>query len=429
MDDPSMYLDILYLLIFLILILLSAFFSGSETSFFALNKFKLYHLVRQGDKNATKIYNLLKDKETLITSVLFGNNLVNIAASSISTYLFIKYLGNTGVILSTIVVTFVILIFSEITPKIYSSTYPQKVAFFSVHIIEKMIFILKPFIIFITYLIKLLMKMFSIDIKKDNTNISKDELKTIFITGESSGFIDPEKRKMLNNLLEIGNFIAKDIMIPRIEVLAIDLNDSMEEIFTLINAHNYSRYPVYEGSVDNIIGILHTKKLLKFIAERKNISKDDIKACLQKVYYTSEFTKVEYLLKKMKQNNIHIGIVVDEYGGFEGIVTLEDILEEIVGEIQDEFDEEGERIEKINEKKYIIDGDFSIKKFNEIFLADLPYEDEFTLAGFFISLVGYLAKEGDSGRYGKFNFTVLKMEKFAIKKLQVDILDDEKIIE
>ncbi len=425
MDDPSVITDLVLSFILVILIIFSAFFSGSETSFFALNKFKLLHLVKEKIKSAVKVQKLLDNKETLISAILLGNNLVNVAASSISTYLFLKYFGNSGILYSTVIMTFILLIFAEITPKVYSSTYPEKVSFFSVHIIEKIIFILKPFLKITTFFTTIILKALAIDTSKNKIHISKGELKTLILTGEKSGLIDPEKREMLNNLLDFGELIAKDIMIPRVDVTAINIESNLDDILKIIRETNYSRYPVYKDNIDNITGILHTKNILRLLTERKDITLKDIESTLQKVFYTSEFTKIEYLLKIMKRNNNHIAIVVDEYGGFEGIVTLEDILEEIVGEIQDEFDNEESRFIKIDENNYILDGDFSIKKFNEIFSAELPHDDESTMAGFFISVTGELPKINDSITYDNFKFTVLNVKKRTIKRLKVEILSND----
>ncbi len=423
--DESSIIDLWLTILLIVLIILSAFFSGSETSFFALNKFKLIHLVREKVKKAEKIKKLLDDKESLIGAILLGNNLVNVAASSISTYLFLKYFGNSGIVYSTIIMTFILLIFAEITPKVYSSTYPEKVSFFAANIIEKIIFILKPFLYITTFFSGLILKIFSVKSTKDKIYISKEELKTLILTGEKSGFLDKDKREMLNNLLEFSELIVKDVMIPRIDVIMLNIENSIDEIIKTMNENNYSRYPVYKKNIDNIIGILHTKTFLNLFTTKKNITKDDIINNLQKVFYTSEFTKIEFLLKKMKQNKIHLAVVVDEYGGFEGIVTLEDILEEIVGEIQDEFDTENEKFIKIDDSTYILDGDFSIKKFNEIFSTDLPHEDESTIAGFFIANIGKIPEEHEVTFYKNFKFTALKIEKRTIKKLKVEIKNEE----
>jgi putative hemolysin len=425
MDDSSL-IDLCLLILLIVLIFLSAFFSGSETSFFALNKFKLIHLVREKVKKAVKIKKLLDDKESLIGAILLGNNLVNVTASSISTYLFLKYFGNSGIVYSTIIMTFVLLIFAEITPKVYSSTYPEKVSFFAVNIIEAIITIFKPFLFITTFFSTFLLKIFSVESIKDKIYISKDELKTLILTGEKSGFLDKDKREMLHNLLEFSELIVKDVMIPRIDIVMINIDITIDEIINIMNKNNYSRYPVYRENIDNIIGILHSKTFLNLLTTEKHITKDDISKNLQKVFYTSEFTKIEFLLKKMKQNKIHMAIVVDEYGGFEGIVTLEDILEEIVGEIQDEFDTENEKFIKINNSTYILDGDFSIKKFNEIFSVDLPHEDESTLAGFFIASIGKIPEAHEVTFYKNFKFTALKIEKRTIKRLKVEVLDNEK---
>ncbi len=426
MNEIYLSKDLLLILALIVLVMLSAFFSGSETSFFALNKYKLLHMVRQKIKSAIKIKKLLDDKESLLGAILLGNNLVNVAASSIATYLFIKYFGESGIIYATVVTTFTLLVFAEITPKVYSSTYPEKVSFVSVHILEKIIFILKPFLLVTNGLSSIILRMFKIESTKDKINISKDELKTLILTGEKSGLLDSDKREMLNNLLSFGDLIVKDILIPRVDVTAINISDDIKDIITTINQTTFSRYPVYREGIDNIIGILHTKNILRILIKKKNLTVQDIENSLQKVFYTSEFTKLEYLLEKMKQKNIHMSVVVDEYGGFEGIITLEDILEEIVGEIRDEFDSDEEKFIKIDNSNYIIDGDFSIKKFNEIFESNLPHEDESTMAGFFISATGKLPAEGDSVSFGQFTFKVLKVEKRTIKRLKVEITDLDK---
>lgn len=229
---------------------------------------------------------------------------------------------------------------------------------------------------------------------------------------------------MLNNLLTFSHLIVKDVMIPRVEVEIINIDEPVNKIIEKVYKKNYSRYPVYKDNIDNIIGILHTKNLLKLMAIKKEIKNLDIVKILQKPYFVPEFSKIEELLKLMKRKNFHIAIVVDEYGGFNGIITLEDILEEIVGEIQDEFDKEDEKIVKINDREFILDGDISIKKFNEIFEFDLPEDLEIsTLAGFFISKLDKIPEIGDKIVYNNVEFEVIELDKMKIEKIKMIILN------
>ena len=426
MEAISLNSDIFLFAILVILIILSAFFSGSETAFFALNKFKLIHLIRKKHKTAIKVKKVLDDQSSLISTILIGNNLVNIAASSISTYLFIKYFGESGVLYSTIVMTITILIFSEITPKVYSSNNPQKVSFFAVNILDKLIILFKPFILFTNFFTNLLLKIIHGKHEESKFHITEEELKSIIVTGEETGAIEKEKGSMLNNLLTFSHLLVKDVMIPRVEVVTINIDDPVEKILKIIYQENYSRYPVYKDTIDNIIGILHSKKLLKMLALKKEITNIDLIKILQKPYFVPEFAKVEELLKLMKQKNFHLAIVVDEYGGFNGIITLEDILEEIVGEIQDEFDKEEEKIIKINEKEYILDGDISIKKFNEIFNFNLPENPEIsTLAGFFIAMLDKIPEKDDKVVYNNLEFTAIELDNMKVEKIKMVIKDSE----
>ncbi len=426
MEESLFQTDLFLLIILVILIILSAFFSGSETAFFALNKFKLIHLIRKKDKLALKVKKVLDDQSSLISTILIGNNLVNIAASSISTYLFIKYFGESGVIYSTIVMTIIILIFAEITPKVYSSNNPQKVSFFAVNILDKLILLFRPFIFFTNFFTKLLLKLFHGKQEESKFHITEEELKSIIVTGEEIGSIEKEKSSMLNNLLSFSNLLVKDVMIPRVDVITLNIDDSIDDILQIIYKENFSRYPVYKDSIDNIIGILHTKNLLKLLSNVKEIKNIDIIKILQKPYFVPEFAKVEELLKLMKKKNFHIAIVVDEYGGFNGIITLEDILEEIVGEIQDEFDKEEEKIIKISDKEYILDGDISIKKFNEIFQFNLPESPEIsTLAGFLISQLDKIPEKEDKINFNNLEFTVVELDKMKIEKIKMVIKDEK----
>ncbi len=418
--------DILLLILLIILIILSAFFSGSETAFFALNKFKLIHLIRKKNKTAIKVKKVLDDQSSLISTILIGNNLVNIAASSISTYLFIKYFGEKGVLYSTIIMTGVILIFSEITPKVYSSNNPQKVSFFSVKILDKLMIIFRPLIILTNFFTSLLLKIFQGKQEESKFIITEEELKSIIVTSEEIGMLEKEKSSMINNLLSLSHLLVKDIMVPRIEVETLNIDDDPDKILKKIYSKNFSRYPVYKDSIDNIIGILHTKNLLKLLTNQNKITNFDIVKILQKPYFVPEFAKVEDLMRLMKKENFHIAIVVDEYGGFNGIITLEDILEEIVGEIQDEFDKEEEKIIKITDKEYILDGDISLKKFNEIFNLNLPEEPEIsTLAGFFISKLDRIPKEGDRIEYDNLEFIALEIDKMKIEKIKMIFKNEE----
>ncbi len=418
--------DIYLIILLILLIILSAFFSGSETAFFALNKFKLIHLIKKKNKTAIKVKKVLDEQGLLISTILIGNNLVNIAASSISTYIFLKYFGESGVVYSTVVMTLIILIFAEITPKVYSSNNPQKVSFFSVRIIDKLMFLFKPVIILINFITSVILKIFGAKQEEDKFVITEDELKSIIITSEEYGILEKEKSSMLNNLINFSHLIVKDIMIPRVEVVVINIDEKINKIIEIVKKNNFSRYPVYKDKIDNIIGVLHTKNLLKLLSSKEKITNLDIVKILQKAYFVPEFAKIEEVLKLMKMNNFHLAIVVDEYGGFNGIITLEDILEEIVGEIQDEFDKEEKKIEKINDKEYIIDGDIHIKRFNEIFNINLPEEHEFsTLAGFFIAKLDKIPEKGDSIIYENVKFTAIDVDKMKVEKIKMEFIDEK----
>ena len=272
--------DIFLIFLLFILIFLSAFFSGSETAFFSLNKFKLIHLIKKKNKTAVKVKKILDDQSSLISTILIGNNLVNIAASSIATYLFVKYFGEKGVIFSTIVMTVIILIFAEITPKVYSSNNPQRVCFFSVNIIDKLIILFKPFILCTNFITNVFLKLIHGKHEEGKFHITEEELKSIIVTGEETGTIEKEKSSMLNNLINFSHLIVKDIMVPRVEVITLNIDDPIEKILQTILEHNYSRYPVYKDNIANI-------NICKIVIHKKRNNKIRCKKYSSKTLFCS----------------------------------------------------------------------------------------------------------------------------------------------
>ena len=400
-------------------LILSAFFSASETAILTMNRFKLEHLERRGDKKAPILKSLRLKPDRFLASVLVGNNFVNSAAASLATYIFGVMLGNSAeaIFLATVTATIVLLIFAEITPKTFASHYPERVGHLFLHPIRGVMWILTPFVLVITQISRRLLRLFGQDPAQISDKLSEEEFRSILKSGAEESDIAQARKVMLSRILEMSDKRVKDVMIPRPMVTMIDIASGDERILETVVQSGYSRIPVYAGHDDNIIGIAHAKDLLGLLQRGEG---PDVKKVLRRPFFIPASSPVEKALNEFQKARVHMGVVVDEYGGIEGMVTLEDLLEEIVGEIQDEYDDESDLIRPQPDGSSLIDGGTAIYKLNERLGLGIPEEPgSSTIAGFVLSRLGRIPREREEIEFGDRRLVVEKVLKRKISMVRL----------
>ncbi len=382
----------LYGVCLVVLIICSAFFSGAETAIFTANFYRLHHLERKGDKKASLILRLRKTPDELIGSILIGNNFVNIAASSLATLLFIQLLGNTrGTIVATLVMTIAILLFGEIAPKTYAANYPEVAALRVVEAINWVKRLLSPLTFLITRAGKGILWFFGVSPSLPTKMITQDEIEGIISIGKQDGILLPEEERMLLNIFKIGKISIEQVMIPRIEAVFLPVDATEEEILKMVEETRLSRIPVYEEKKDNVVGILYVKDLIHAMLRKRPI---DLREMTRRPFYIPLLAKVDQALHLFLSKGIQMAIVIDEFGGTEGIVTLKDLLEEIVGEIRDEDERETREIIPMSDGSYLARGNADIEKINESLGLNLPAE-EGNLAAYILKMTGRIPAPGE----------------------------------
>jgi len=411
--DPDGTWQIIFLVI---LILCSAFFSSSETALMTLSKIRLRHMVDSEIKGAEIIDRLLKSPSKLLGGILVGNTVANIGASALATSLTIKYLGDSGVGISTGLMTLVILIFAEITPKSLAAQNSEKLSLKVARPISLITFILNPLIVVLIYITNTIIKMFGGEVGKQRPFITEEELKTMVNVSHEQGVLEGEEKQMIYNVFEFGDSQAKDVMTPRTDMIVANSNSTYEELIKIFREEQFSRIPIYEETVDNIIGVLYIKDLI-FFEDGKE--KFDIVKHMRVPYFTYEFKSTVDLFADMRLKRVPIAILLDEYGGTSGIVTIEDLVEEIVGDIEDEYDDDTDKIEVIKEDEYIVDGDTKINMVNEMIGLHIESDDFDSIGGFVTGLLGRLPKTGETINYNDTKFIIQNTSKNRIIKLKI----------
>ena len=413
--------DIIFLVIVLVCILLSGYFSATETAFTAINKIRLRAKADDGDKGAKRVLKLADNYDRLLTTILIGNNVVNILASSLFTLLLIALIPrNEGLAttLSTVILTVVILIFGEITPKVLAREFPEGFARFSAPIINVLMWILFPFTFIFGLWKKLLLKIFK---HKEDNAITDDELKIMVEEAEQEGGINAQESDLIRSAIEFNDLEAKDILVPRVDVVSVDCNTSIEEVDKIFMETRYSRLPVYKDSIDNIIGILHEKDFIKQRGEKgfklEKVAKPAI--------FVVSTTKISAVLQQLQKSKSHMAVVSGEFGDTVGIITMEDILEELVGEIWDEHDEVLSDITKVTENEYKVLGSTTVNDLCDYFELGAVESDSATVGGWVIDMLGKVPAVGDELTYQNLQITVSKAEFRRITELKVVILSEE----
>lgn len=409
------------LVVLVILLVSSAFFSASETALMAISKIDARHMVDQNIKNAKIVSKLVEDPNKLLGAILVGNNIVNIGASSLATVIATDLFQSAGAGIATGVMTILVLIFGEITPKSLSTQKTHEVACFVARPISILVTIFNPLVKVLMFISNLIIRIFGGKIDTSKPFITTDELKTIVTVSHEEGVLEQEEKEMIYNVFGFGDSYTKDVMIPRTDMIAVDANATYEEIIDLYKQEQFSRMPVYQESHDNIIGVIYMKDLLLKQFSPKDFVMSDF---LRDVYFVHEFKRIDELFKEMRSKKIGMAIVVDEYGGTSGIVTLEDLIEEIVGDIDDEYDMTEDSFVKVDDKEYLVDGSFRISDFNDELSLNILSNEFDSIGGFIIGLLDRFPDEGEVVTFEGITFKVEETMNNRINKLRV-ILSDE----
>ena len=410
-------------LIIIFCVLFSGYFSATETAFSSLNRIRIKNLAEKGDKKAKLVLDLLENFDSLLSTILIGNNIVNIACASVATLLFVRLLGEEqGPSVATIVITIVVLIFGEVTPKSIAKENPEKFAMFAAPFLNLLMIILTPFNFLFIQWKKLISKIFHTE---NDYSITEEELLTIVEEAEQEGRIDEQESSLIRSAIEFSEQEAIDILTPRIDIVGVSYDATKEEIAQIFEETNYSRLPVYKESIDHIIGILYQKDFYNLDDEETSFEH-----IIRPAMFITESKKIGELLQELQQKKSHIAIVLDEYGGTTGIVTLEDILEELVGEIWDEHDEVINEIEKISDTEYIVHGSTNLEDLFEVLDMGMKINEEVeemevvTVSGWVMEeVLERIPSKGDVGTWQNLKVTVLEMDENRVEKIKLVILE------
>lgn len=385
---------VIQLIILAVLILLSALFSSAETSLTTSNKLKIQSLADQGSKRARILLKISEDSGKMLSAILIGNNLVNNAATALTTSLIIQLFGNSGVGIATGVITLLILIFGEISPKTLATIHSEKMALLYAPLIHFLMKIFTPVIFIVNKLSMGVLFLLRVNPDQKVNTMTEHELRTIVDVSHEDGVIESEEKEMIYNVFDMGDAKAKDIMVPRVHVTFADINSTYDELIEIFREDKFTRLPIYEETTDNVVGTINMKDLLLY--NYNNKKEFHVRDILREAYFTYEYKSISELLVEMRQASINIAIVLDEYGETAGLITLEDLLEEIVGEIHDEYDEnEEEFVRQINDREYIIEGSMNLDDLNDSLGLNLSSEDYDSLGGFIIEHLDRLPEQGD----------------------------------
>ena len=410
--DPTQIVNII---IFVILIIFSGVFSCTETAFLSVNKIRMRNLAEEGNKKAAIVEKLLSNDDRLFSSILVGNNLVNIGASSLTTSFVISLFGDSGtlVAIATGVVTLTILIFGEITPKSFATKNADAIALFLSRFTSFACFIFTPVVFFLNIITGFFIKVLGGN-RDNGPTMTEEDLKTIVTVGHEEGVLEEEEKEMINNVFEFNDKFVSEIMVPRNKIFALDIDMTIAEVIEKLSVDmRYSRIPVYDENMDNIKGIIYIKDLL--ISNKNKNSK--IKSLVKEAYFVSETKRVNELFQELRKDKKQIAIVLDEYGGTAGMVTMEDILEEIVGEIYDEYDKETDKFKKIDNNTFLFDASIALYDVEKFLDIDIDEDDVDTLGGYLIKKLDRIPKDGEK--------PIVETEKVTYK---IEKVKDRKIL-
>ncbi|NLT10397.1 MAG: HlyC/CorC family transporter [Ruminococcus sp.] len=409
--------DVWKIILVICMMVFSALFSSTETAFSSVNKLRLKNYEAQGDKKAAKALKLANRFDEVLTAVLIGNNIVNIATSSVSTLVFIKLCGSNGAAISTIVITVLVLVFCEVIPKSYAKKNAEKLALSFAGPLSVLVVVFKPFVFLLNKLSSLVSRG-----GNDAPSVTEDELKYMIDEIEEQGVIEEQESELVKSALEFDEITVNEILVPRVKVVGVELGSTIDEIKEIFSTEMYSRLPVYEKSLDDIVGLITNKAFFKMLTEGGN----DISSIIQEVPHIADSKLISEAMKEMQRSKVHFAVVTDQYGGTKGIVTLEDIIEELVGEIYDEDDEIVNNILMLAPDKYEVAGDMSIDDLLEQLDLndDLIKTDYTTVGGWVTDVMEHIPEAGETAESGIFRLTAAEVNEQNVEKVIIEVLPE-----
>lgn len=418
--------EITMLIILAFLLFLSGFFSSAETAFTTVSPIKIRQLMDEGNNQAKLVDKIIENKSKMLSAILIGNNLVNIISSALATIIAQRLFGEFAISFATGILTILVLIFGEITPKTLATIHSLKLSLFYSNIIYGLMVILTPVIFIINFLANSLMRLFGINPNEKVSSFTENEIRTIVDVGHEEGVIEKEEKLMINNVFDFGDAVASDVMVPKVDMTMADINSTYDELIKIFRQERYTRIPIYQDTTDNVIGIINMKDLLLYNPEHIF----DIRNFLRSAYYTYENKKISELMMEMKKTSVNIVIVLDEYGITSGLITIEDLLEEIVGEIRDEYDgDEEDSMKEISENKFVIEGQLKISDVNDRLNLKLHSEKYDSIGGLIIEKLDRFPNPGDKIIIDDVSLEVLKMDKMRIDTIEITTRTSSEITE
>jgi len=410
------------IIIFLILIGLSAFFSGSEAAFFSLSKEMIDRLKESSSRSSVRIVNLLVKPRLLLVTILVGNTIVNVAAATVAALVtadlssYLQFSERIAIIIEIVAVTLILVIFGELTPKIFAVKNSFKFAAAVSIPLRIITIILYPFVVILDKFPTVLSGLLASRVKKHL--LSKEELKTLIEVSEEKGALEEDEREMIHSIFEFSKTTAKEIMVPRIDMVCAEKSIALSDLVDIIKTEGHTRIPLYEEKVDNILGIIHAKELLPFL--NNDLQKIDLVSLAKPALFVPESKPIDELLKDFQVEKQHMVVVVDEYGGTAGLITLEDVIEEIVGEIQDEYDTEKPLYKKIDDSHFLVDAKIDLDELNDEIGLNLPVDQSYeSLGGFILNLIGSVPHRKQEIEYGIYKFVIEKIERNRIREVLI----------
>lgn len=410
--------------VLLLLLGISGFFSGAKTAFFTLKTSVIENFKNSDANNERRVAYLLSNSRQLFTTIISGNAIAGISFVVLSTLWTInlaeslRFNTDLAVLIEVVAVSLAMLLIDEILFKVFALRNPEAYAKVAGGPLLSLFYVLSPLTIFLVKLTRLAHKIMGIT--SDKTQMSEEELKSLVMSGEEKGVLEDEEKEMIHSIIEFSETTVKEIMVPRTDMVCVEVNMTLSELIEIIKDRMLSRIPVYEGRIDNIIGILYVKDLLPLLIKSKNV-KIDFRKLAREPYFVPEQKMIDDLLRQFQQDRQHMALVVDEYGGISGLVTLEDVIEEIVGEIQDEYDKETPLITEINENTFLVDGRINLEELNETLHLDLPTEEGVeTISGFILNLLGALPREKERAEYNGYQFVVEEIDRNRILMVRIE---------
>jgi putative hemolysin len=406
----------LYLVLLILCLLLSAFFSSSETAFISLQRIRLEHLLETKVRGAKQVATMVERPEKLLSTILLGNNFVNTAAAALATFIAVSFWGAEGILIATIIVTIILLIFCETTPKTIATRHAEKLSLAFVRPIEALSWLLTPFVVALSWIASGFSKLFG-GTPVPRSLATEEEIRTMISVGHKEGTVEEGEAEMLHKVFEFGDRPVREAMVPRTEVVWVEKGTKLADFLNLYAQYPLSRFPIYEGNRDNVVGILSVKDIVMAQAKGTFNEENSIDDLIRPAYFAPETKRISELFAEMRDRNYRMTVVVDEFGGTAGIVSLSRLMEEIVGPVGDELAAIEKEYETINEYTFSIDGGMRIEQANEEMGLELPEGDYETVAGFVLHLLGRIPKQGEQLRYKGLRIVITEMRGRKIEKI------------